>query len=89
MGKMEKETGQIEKVFKRTFNCEDGKKVLANLELLCGAHVNQDLFDPSSEWRTAYNLGKNRVFRHIKSMVDADLDKKTEDCEIEPTQQKG
>jgi len=63
---------------KQTFGSEHGKRVLANLEMFCSAHVNQDCFDPESTTKTAYNLGKNRVFRYIKSFVDAQPDAEKE-----------
>lgn len=53
--------------------------VLDHLETICGAHLNQDNFDPQNPHQTAYNLGKNRIYRHIKSMIEAEITE-TKDC---------
>lgn len=69
---------------KNTFSPDCGLRLLAHLEIFCGGHVNQENFDLNSERKTAYNLGKNRVFRHIRSMIDCDLGKSEQkDCVLE------
>lgn len=71
--------------YKNTFSADYGKRVLDDLMLFCGGHTNQDNFDPQNERRTAYNLGKNRVYRYILSFVEYKEDEleKNTDCIME------
>jgi hypothetical protein len=67
--------------FKNTFSTQSGLRVLDKLKVFCGGHVNIDNFDPDSERRTSYNLGRNRVYRYILSMIEYEFDKYNEkDC---------
>jgi len=52
----------------RTFETEDGKKVLAILEESYG----QQIFDPDP-YRTAYKLGSHDLIQYIKRMVEFKL----------------
>jgi len=52
----------------RTFETEDGKKVLAILEEAYG----QQIFDPDP-YRTAYKLGSHDLIQYIKRMVEFKL----------------
>ena len=52
----------------RTFETEDGKKVLAILEESYG----QQLFD-TDPYRTAYKLGAHDLIQYIKRMVEFKL----------------
>lgn len=75
--------------FKNTFATESGLRVLEKLKFLCRGHVNLDLFDPRSERQTDYNLGMNRVYRYIASMIECDLSQsENEDCILDDTGEK-
>ncbi len=73
---------------KNTFSPLCGQRLLAHLQLFCGGHVNQDNFDADSAARTAYNLGKNRVYRHLLSLIECDLGTVAgQDCIMEPREE--
>ena len=78
---------QIVRDFKQTFTTEYGVRVLQNLMMVCGGHITQDLFDKDNERNTAYNLGKNRVYRHILTMLNSDPDSTPDDSIIENEKQ--
>lgn len=58
---------------KNTFSTICGERFLEHLKRFCGGHVNQENFDAASATQTAYNLGRNRVYRYIQSMMECDL----------------
>jgi hypothetical protein len=68
--------------FKQTFSTEWGKRVLAHLESVCMFTPAQSCFDATNEKQTLYNLGANYVARYIHVMMDAELNEKTEDCQV-------
>jgi hypothetical protein len=71
---------------KHAFGSEHGKRVLDHLMLYCFGHVNQDCFVKNNSHETANNLGRNMVYRHIRSYVDAELKEITDTskCQTEP-----
>jgi hypothetical protein len=55
--------------YKRLFQSDDGKEVLADLEYICGANATSI----DSEWnanRTFYHEGMRNVFLHINNKVN-------------------
>jgi hypothetical protein len=76
---------------KNVFSTESGRRLLQHLEIFCGAHLNQENFNANSATQTAYNLGRNRVYRHIKSMIECDLGAQNngQDCVIEIVDESG
>ena len=76
---------QIVRDFKQTFIGEHGQRVLEYLEQYCRSQISQSMFDPSSDRQTAYNLGANSVYRHIRFVLTQDPDEKAPDVMIEET----
>lgn len=70
---------------KNTFSTIHGSRFLDHLKTFCGGHVNQENFVAESATKTAYNLGMNRVYRHILSMIECDVSalNNSPDCIIE------
>ncbi len=74
---------------KNTFSTPCGQRILHYLQVFCGGHCNQENFNAESPTRTAYNLGKNRVYRQLVSMIECDIEAANsgQDCLIETGEQ--
>lgn len=61
---------KIQSQYKMAFSTEEGKEVLKDLILSCGAMTTS--FVPGDSHQTAYNEGRREIVNRILSMIEAD-----------------
>jgi hypothetical protein len=59
--------------YRRTFETEPGEYTLKKLRKLC--KIGQDILVPGDSHATAYNVGMQRVYLHIESVMKMDSEK--------------
>lgn len=59
-------------MYRRVFDTDPGKQVLKDLRKFC--KLGQDILVPGDPHATAYNLGRQRVYLRIESIMKMDAD---------------
>jgi len=59
-------------MYRQVFDTDPGKRVLKDLRKFC--KIGQDILVPGDPHATAYNLGRQRVYLRIESIIKMDVD---------------
>ena len=64
----EKQVKELKRVYRRLFDTDDGKKVITDLERVCGFMTSSVCEQAPNPYQTAFSEGKRRVFLRILKM---------------------